>query len=52
MLPGALAAGYTCVRPVEHGLEGQTDETMKPPPSSFVRAGSKQDSHYLYTRFA
>ena len=42
-LLSALEADYDCVCLVENGVESQTDETMKPPLSGFVRAGGSQD---------
>jgi len=52
MLPGALEAGYDCVRLVESGVEDQRDETMRPPPPGVVRASSVQDLYLIYTSFA
>ena len=52
MLPGALRAGYDCVCLVESGVEDQTDETARPPPSGFVRASISQDLYCLYTGFS
>ena len=40
MLLGTLDAGFDCVRLVESGVEGQTDEIMRPPPSGIVRPSS------------
>jgi len=49
---GTPKAGGDCVRLVESGVEDQTDENVRPPPSGLVRAGSAQDVHYLYASMA
>ena len=52
MLPGALGAGHDCLCLVECGVEDQTDETTRPPPSGLMRTGIAQDMYQLYTSFA